>query len=248
MCSGCRVVSGDTSEIDFVRLAIMQPYLFPYIGYFQLIHAVDTFVVYDDVNYMKGGWINRNFILSHGAATRLTLPLQGASPNVLINEVTVGDRRGRAKLLKTVAQSYARAPHFKSVIPLVEEVLLFEEPNLAIYLDHSLRKICEYLELDVRWIVSSELRKDSDLRGQEKVLTICEMLGATHYINLPGGRDLYVNRTFERHGLQLSFLHHEQVGYKQFTSAFIPNLSIVDVMMFNNREHCANLLGGYSLA
>ena len=231
-----------------MRVAIMQPYLFPYIGYFQLIHAVDAFVVYDDVNYMKGGWINRNFILSQGAASRITLPLRGASPNVLINEVEVGGRRECAKLLKTVTQNYAKAPCFTNVIPLIEEILMFEEVNLAKFLDHSLRKLCGYLGLDPRWLISSDLDKDNGLRGQQKVLDICRILEASRYVNTPGGKELYTSDAFESCGIELTFLQPNQTRYEQFGNEFVPNLSIVDVMMFNDKERCTGLLCEYTLA
>jgi hypothetical protein len=228
-----------------MKLAIMQPYLFPYLGYFQLIGAVDAFVVYDDVNYIKGGWINRNFILAMGERQLVTLPLAGASPNKLINVITVGNRPH--KLIETIRQRYGKAPQFAAVYPLLENILLQQETNLSNYLDYQLRKICDYLGLYPRWYVSSELRKDNELRGQEKVLAICDELCATHYINLPGGMALYDRDAFSSRNLQLSFIQSNPVRYRQFGNEFVPNLSIIDVMMFNDKEECVRLLGEYDL-
>ena len=228
-----------------MRLAIMQPYFFPYLGYFQLIHSVDTFVVYDDVNFIKGGWINRNFMLSQGEKSRFTLELSGASPNVCINEIAVG--KNRRRLLKTISQNYAKAPKFDNVMPLIEEIVMFGDDNLARYVDHSLRKICHYLSLSPKWIISSSLKKDNNLRGQEKVLSICCKLGAKTYVNLPGGRDLYDQDDFKERGINLSFLESEVSEYQQFGSSFVPNLSILDVMMFNDLEECGTLLAGYAI-
>jgi hypothetical protein len=152
-----------------MRVAIMQPYLFPYLGYFQLIRSADVFVVYDDVNYIKGGWINRNFIIAN------------------------------------------------------------------------------YLDLNPDWHISSALNKDNNLRGQDKVLAICQQLGATHYNNVPGGKALYDKKAFSRRGIQLSFVQPNTVSYRQFGKEFVPNLSIIDVMMFNDREQCAALLEEYEL-
>lgn len=222
-----------------MKLAIMQPYLFPYLGYFQLIRSVDAFVVYDDVNYIKGGWINRNYILSQGNKLLVTLPLQGASPNKLINQVAVGGRR--EKLLETIRHCYSKAPYFSAVFPLVEEIIMQQEKNLARFLDYGLRRICEYLGLHPQWHLSSTLNKDNELRGQGKVLAICEELGATHYINVPGGKELYNREDFVRRGLQLSFIQPRPVEYRQFGNAFVPNLSIIDVMMFNDQEQCRKL-------
>lgn len=228
-----------------MKLAVMQPYLFPYLGYFQLIRAVDAFVVYDDVNYIKGGWINRNFILAQGSKLLFTLPLQGASPNQLINQVVVGGRQ--EKLLATIRHCYAKAPQFPAVFPLVEEIILQQEKNLARYLDYGLRRVCEHLGLHPRWHVSSNLSKDNELRGQEKVLAICEELGAKQYINVPGGKELYARDDFAHRGMLLSFIQPKAVTYRQFGKDFVPNLSIIDVMMFNDQAQCARLIEEYEL-
>ena len=228
-----------------MKLAIMQPYLFPYVGYFQLIRAVETFVVYDDVNFIKGGWINRNYIASRSDKQLITLPLSGASPNKLINEVEVGERRD--KMLETIRHTYGKAPQFDAVFPLVESILRFPETNLAVFLDHGLRTICAHIGLAPAWHISSSLTKDTALRGQEKVLAICGELGASHYINVPGGRALYDTKAFAEKGLKLSFLQPIPAAYRQFGPTFVPNLSIVDVMMFNDREACARLLESFTL-
>jgi len=228
-----------------MRLAIMQPYLFPYIGYFQLINAADSFVVYDDVNFIKGGWINRNFILANGDKMRLTLELQGAGSNVLINQVHVGGNR--LKLLKSIQQAYSKAPQFYAVFPLIERIVMNEEGNLAQYLNCSLREICDYLDLSPDWHLSSELMKDNSLRAQAKVLDICKKLGADQYVNVPGGKDLYDHESFTDQGLKLSFIEPKTVEYEQFGKPFVPNLSIIDVMMFNTQAQCASMLKEYSL-
>jgi hypothetical protein len=227
-----------------MKLAIMQPYLFPYLGYFQLIRAVDAFVVYDDVNYIKGGWINRNYILANGDRQLITLPLQGASPNKLINQVEVG---GPHKILQSLRHSYSKAPHFDTVHPMLEDILARSEKNLARFLDYQLRRICEHLGLRPQWHISSKVAKDNGLRGQDKVLSICEELGAKHYINVPGGKALYDQPSFTARGLQLSFIQPRAVSYRQFGSGFVPSLSIIDVMMFNDQEQCAKLLEEYDL-
>ncbi|MDO8828428.1 WbqC family protein [Methylophaga sp.] len=228
-----------------MKLAIMQPYFFPYIGYFQLISAADTFVVYDDVNFIKGGWINRNFILSNGDKLRITLQLLGASPNQLINQIHVGN--SGHKLFKTIQQSYSRANYYDDVIPLIEKILYSEETNLAAFLNFSLRQICDYLGLDRKWYLSSDLNKDNALRGQQKVLAICEELGAKQYINVPGGRALYDHGSFAEQEIQLSFLEPVIQSYEQNSHVFIPNLSIIDVMMFNSQKQCQQMVREYGI-
>lgn len=227
-----------------MKIAIMQPYLFPYLGYFQLIRAVDAFVVYDDVSFINRGWINRNYILSNGDKQLITLPLQAASQNKLINQIEVG---GPHKILKSLSQNYGKAPHFDAVYPMLEDILVQTEKNLARFLDYQLRRICDHLGLCPQWHVSSALAKDNGLRGQDKILSICEELGATHYINLPGGKALYDQPSFAARGLQLSFVQSRVLSYRQFGQEYVPNLSIIDVMMFNDQEQCKRLLEEYDL-
>lgn len=228
-----------------MKLAIMQPYLFPYLGYFHLIHAVDSFVVFDDVNYIKGGWINRNYILSQGQRLLITLPVRAASQHRLINELEFAGRE--EKLLRTLRNCYSKAPQFDAVYPLIQDILLSSERNLARFLHDSLRRVCEYLDLNPRWHMSSALHKDPGLRGQAKILAICEELSATHYINAPSGQALYDRAAFNHRGIKLSFVQPRAVEYKQFSNAFAPNLSILDVIMFNDREQCNKMLGAYDL-
>jgi hypothetical protein len=227
-----------------MKLAIMQPYLFPYLGYFQLIRAVDAFVVYDDVNYIQRGWINRNNILTNGKSQLITLPLQGASQNKLINQIEVG---GQHKILQSLRQSYGKAPYFDAVYPVLEDILTQAEKNLARFLDYQLRQICEYIGLTQKWHMSSTLEIENTLHGQEKILSICKELDATLYINMPGGKDLYDQESFAARGIKLSFIQPKTVSYHQFEKGFVPHLSIIDVMMFNDREQCAKLLGEYEL-
>ncbi|WP_245395277.1 WbqC family protein [methane-oxidizing endosymbiont of Gigantopelta aegis] len=202
-----------------MRLAIMQPYFFPYIGYFQLIYAVDTFVVYDDVNYINRGWINRNNLLAKDKPELVTLQLMGASQNKLINEIHVG--HNRLKLLKNISQKYSKAPCFQRVFPVIEDIMCYQEDNLSLFLDYSLRAVCDYLSIHPKWMLSSYIEKDNALKGQNKILSICKSLHATHYINPPGGRHLYDHELFEEQGIKLSFIETECSPYKQFSGDFV---------------------------
>lgn len=226
-----------------MKLAIMQPYFFPYIGYFQLIQAVDEFVVYDDVNYIKAGWINRNNILAEDESQRITLETQGASQNRLINQVAVG--ANAKKLARTIEHRYSHAPYFKQVFPVIEEILLQNEKDLTKFLVYGLQRLSDVLGIHTEWIISSTLEKDSNLRGEDKILAICEELGATQYINMPGGKALYKRENFEAKDIHLSFIEPRAITYQQFSQDFVPNLSIIDVMMFNDFDRCRVLLTEY---
>lgn len=228
-----------------MRLAIMQPYFFPYLGYFQLLGTVDVFVIYDDVSYRKGGWINRNNLLSEGSSKLFTLEVMGASRNKLINQIEVGQKTN--KLLQFFYHSYRKAPEFMNVYPLIEKIMMYKEKNLALFLEYQLREVCLYLGLSPKWYTASSLKKNSLLRGQEKIISICENLGVTQYVNLPGGKSLYSPASFAEKGIQLSFVEPREIIYDQFGQNFVSNLSIIDVLMFNDKDTCARFLNAVDL-
>lgn len=228
-----------------MKVAIMQPYLFPYIGYWQLISAVDMFVIYDDVNFIKKGYINRNNILVNKKPYRFTLELLGASQNKLINEIEIGINGG--KILKTIEMAYKKAPFFKNVFPVIEEILNQEEKNLAKFIGYSLIKISKFLGIDKKFIYSSGIEKNYTLKGQDKIIDICKRLNAKIYINPIGGQELYSKEIFKANNIDLFFLKPIIVEYKQFDNEFIPYLSIIDVMMFNSVNEIKNMLKSYEL-
>lgn len=226
----------------------MQPYFFPYIGYWQLLNAVDKYVVYDDVNFINRGWINRNRILINGQPSFFTLPLEGASQNKRISEIQVfDDKKTLQKNVRTLECAYKRAPCFKEVNPVVEQILFGKERNLAKFLLNSIRGINEYIGIQTEVVLSSSLPKDNSLKGQDKILSICRLLGATEYYNAVGGQELYSFDVFRKKGISLKFLKTEPISYRQFGNEFQSNLSIIDVMMFNSKEEIKEMLGKYTL-
>lgn len=233
-----------------MKVGIMQPYFVPYLGYWQLMNAVDRYVVYDDVNYIKGGRVNRNSILQNGQAQYFNLPLLGASPNKHINEVKVNcDPKHQNKLLKTLEMCYSKAPYYQQVRPIFEEIFTQQEFNLAKYLYFSFYKIGAYLGITTELILSSTLDKDCSLKAHHKVISICKLLGATEYYNSISGIPLYEPHRplFEKNGLKLCFPKMKDVSYRQFKDEFVPSLSIIDVMMFNSQQECQRLLLEYDI-
>jgi len=228
-----------------MKIAIMQPYLFPYIGYFQLINAVDEFVIYDDVNFIKQGWITRNNILVDKKKYNFILQVERASSFKKINEIIIW--KNNSKLIKTIQQEYKKAPYFNVVYPILQEILLSNETNLSKFLIASLRKITDYLQINTVFRISSEIKKNDELKGQDKVIAICQQLKATNYINAIGGQELYDKVSFSRHEIELSFIKSEPIQYAQFDNDFIPWLSIIDVIMFNSVEETKLLLHKYEL-
>lgn len=231
-----------------MKIGIMQPYFFPYIGYWQLMNAVDKYVIYDDVNYIKGGWINRNQILMNGKPNIINLKMNGASSNKLINEVNVDNNIiWKNKLLKTIEYSYKKSPYFEVVFPIIKDIIFYDEINLALYLANSIKKIASYLDIKTEIILSSNINKENNLKGQDKVIEICEILNASEYYNAIGGVELYSTENFKSNGIELRFLRTEFIEYEQFNNDFTPNLSIIDVMMFNSKKEIRSILDMYSL-
>ncbi|MDS4016133.1 MAG: WbqC family protein [Candidatus Accumulibacter sp.] len=212
----------------------MQPYFLPYIGYYQLIAAVDCFVVYDNIQYTKKGWINRNRILRRDGCTALiSLPLKSDSATLEVRQRQLATAFQRDRLLNQIREAYHDAPQFARVYPLLEHVVNCSENNLFAYLFHSLTTVCAYLEIATPLLVSSSLPIDHRLHGQDKVLALCRQLAASRYLNPIGGVGLYSRDCFSANGLELKFLQAHPSTYAQRHNDFVPALSIVDVMMFN---------------
>lgn len=216
-----------------MKLGVMQPYFLPYIGYFQLIAAVDVFVVYDNIKYTKKGWINRNRMLLNGSDSVFSLPLKKDSDSLDIVQRELAADFDRGKLLNQFKGAYGRAPYFAQTLPLLERIVRHKDGNLFRYIHHSLVLLCEHLAIATEIRISSDIAADHELKGKDKVLDICKAVGADTYINSIGGKELYARDDFRANGIELSFIKSRPYEYPQFGAAFIPWLSIVDVLMFN---------------
>jgi hypothetical protein len=232
-----------------MTLAIMQPYLFPYIGYWQLINAVDTFVIYDNIQFSKKGWFNRNNILLNGKKTLFSIPLKKDSDSLDVVERYISDGAEKEinKIIRQVENAYKKAPYFVDVFPLIKEIFQNAERNLFKYIYNSIIQICEYLEINTNIVISSTINIDHSLKSQDKVIAINKELNATKYINPIGGIGLYDFEEFNKENIELSFLESEVPEYKQFSSDFIPYLSIIDIMMFNSKKDVKQMLKRYEL-
>ena len=228
-----------------MTLGIMQPYFMPYIGYWQLMAAVDTYVVYDDVNYIKGGWVARNNILLNGQKHMFTITLNGASPNKLVNEITIKD--DFKKFSRLIESAYRKAPYYAEVSALLEKIYSYEDKSLGAFMVNSFQVVLEYLEIDTKLILSSMIEKDNSLRGKEKVKHICQLLGADTYYNAIGGQELYDKNDFKAGGIDLYFVQTNLTPYAQLGNEFVPGLSMIDVLMFNSPTEVKQLLTNYKL-
>ena len=229
------------------KIAIMQPYFFPYIGYWQLINAVDIFVLYDDVNFIKKGWINRNNILLNKSKHLITIPLLNVSQNKHINECIISDDdKIINNIIKTINLAYRKAPYYNLVFPTLEKIIK-TKGSISNLVLKSVLWIKEYLNIDTEIILSSSIGKNNELKGQDKIIEIVKKINGNHYINAIGGQELYDKEIFNNNEIKLNFIKMKEIKYKQFNNEFVPNLSFIDVLMFNSPEEIKNMLGMYEL-
>ncbi len=225
----------------------MQPYFLPYIGYFQLINAVDQFVIYDNIQYTKKGWINRNRFLQNGTDYLFTIPIQKGSDFLNISDRKIDSNFAKIKLLNKLRHAYGKAPFFTTTYPIIEEIIQNKEDNLFLYILSSVISICRFLKIGTTIITSSTIPIDHSLSGENKVLDFCQKLEANIYINAIGGQELYDKESFKKIGCDLQFIKSDQINYNQFYEPFVPNLSVLDLMMFNKKEDIRNMLTQYSI-
>jgi len=231
------------------KIAIMQPYFFPYIGYFQLINSVDEFVIYDNIQYTKKGWINRNRILVNGSDSLISLTLKKDSDflDVVQRQLSDSWTKDRLKLLNQIKGNYQKAPYFKEVYPLIEKCILNEKVNLFDFIYDSLILILDFLEIKTKITISSTINIDHTLKSKDKVIAICKEQCAEIYINAIGGMELYDKSEFLINNIQLNFIKSSPIIYKQYDNQFVSWLSIIDVMMFNDKIIISRFLNDYTL-
>lgn len=233
-----------------MKLAIMQPYFFPYIGYFQLINAVDKFIIYDNVEFTKKGWINRNKLLFEGKEAYFTINIKKDSDFLDVVEREISPtyfKKEMPKIIRKIKQNYKRAPYFEFVYPVIEDIFLYEETNLFNYIFNSIKKVIEFLEIETELIVSSSIPIDHSLKNKYRIFAFCEYFNIFNYINPIGGKKIYTKEEFAEKGIDIKFLSTNKIEYKQFGDTFVPNLSIIDIMFFNSKERIQELLKQYKL-
>jgi hypothetical protein len=230
-------------------VGIMQPYFFPYIGYFQLMAACDVFLLHDNVQYIYQGWVNRNRMLVNGAAEWMTIPVAASSHKLAImqREYLLADRAA-VRLPMRIAGAYRTAPFFARTMALLEQIFSFSQSNVADFNANLLRKTAAHIGIDTPLLRTSELDGVAfSAYGERRVIEICSRMRATRYINPIGGRDLYSGRTFAEAGIELCFQKCEVLPYGQFGAPHVPFLSIIDVLMFNDLSEVSRMLGQHTI-
>lgn len=227
----------------------MQPYIFPYIGYFQLIKSVNTFIFYDDVNFIKRGWINRNKILINGKESVVTFPCLKISQNKEIREIEVdlSDKQYN-KILKTLSYSYKNAPNFNKIFPIVQKCLESNSKTISELAIYSVQQICDYVDITTEFELSSLKHTNTKgLGNADRLIEIVKLEKGTKYINAQGGQELYTKEYFKSKNIDLQFLNPLKCEYTQFDNEFVPNLSIIDVLMFNPKKEVKKMINNYEL-
>lgn len=235
---------------------MMQPYLFPYLGYFQLIYACDYFGIADDVQYIKKGWINRNNILNRSDVLSFSFSVKKGTFNAPIKDRLYAENIDyeKKKFIKILTQCYSKAPQFESVLGLINDIFDFPGAGVSEFNLNQLQKICDYLEIKTVFILSKswnnnyvEEENDSSEQKLIKKLKNLQALNCENYINPIGGIELYSKKTFAEKGIELNFLKMKNITYEQFSTDFVPNLSIIDVLMFNTKDQIMKLLNQFEL-
>ena len=217
-----------------MRVAIMQPYFLPYIGYFQLIKSADIFVLADEYQYTKKGWINRNRAILNKRIETFTLAVSSEENSISEKKLHSGEMN--KSLFRRIKQSYLDAPNSENITFRLEEILLSEEANLFPFIEKSIISICDFLAIDTQILRLSELDNNKDLRGIDRVQDIVKNLGAETYLNPEGGREIYKKDVFNDNDLELEFLEHNPKPYRQLIPGFVDRLSIIDLLYMHEDE------------
>ncbi len=233
-----------------MKLGIMQPYFFPYIGYFQLINAVDKFILFDVVQFIRHGWIERNRILKQNNDwLYVKVPLNKPKRETKINDLTIRTEDWKNKIIAQLQVYKKRAPYFNSVLSIISESIAYKTDSIVKLNEHIINKINGYLKIETPVFVFSEmdLKIEQVNDAGEWALNISKAINANTYINPIGGQEIFDREKFERNKIELKFLQTGGIIYNQFNESFIPHLSIIDVMMFNSAEEIRKMLTNYKL-
>lgn len=229
-----------------MKLAVMQPYLFPYIGYYQLAYCSDLFIFYDDVNYIKKGYINRNNIATKNGVFLFSLPIKNASQNKLINELYFTEET--KKILLTIEMSYSKSKYFYEIYPLIESIFNNKDRKVSNITSLSIIKIFEYLSLNFNYDFSSTIDYDRENGAQEKIYDLCKINNSKQYINAIGGIELYDKKEFQKRNIELGFIKPSITNYPQVNSStFIDNLSMIDILMNCSKDEIINQLNNFKI-
>lgn len=237
-----------------MKVGIMQPYVFPYIGYFQLINYVDKWVIFDNIQYISKGWANRNRIVHPDAKKEwqyFTVPIKKHSRETKINKIEINDNfEWRCEFLRKLEGVYKKkAPYYRETINFVEECIEFRTSSLSKWVEHTLKYTCDYLDISFDYLVFSMMNTGLNevAHAGQWALEISDSIGATEYVNPSGGYSIFNESEFQSRNIKLRFLKTRLSPYIQRRGYFVPGLSIVDVLMWNDKEYIVSMLDDYDI-
>lgn len=234
-----------------MKLGIMQPYFFPYIGYFQLIAACDKYIFFDTPQFERRSWMNRNRIINVAeGSTYISVPVVKAPQKTAICDMHINNSTNwREKLLAQLEVYKKRAPYYRETMEIVRSVIARETDSLVKMNVASVIEPCKYVGIDTDWSILTQMGLSirQDCKADEWCLEISKAMGAEDYINPPGGQSFYDREKYAAEGVRLHFIHPELLPYEQGVGRFEPGLSIIDVMMYNSPEKIREMLNAYSL-
>ena len=236
-----------------MKLGIMQPYFFPYLGYFSLIKNTDKWVVFDTPQYINKGWVNRNRVLSPSKEgfSYITVPVVKHSRDIRIKDVLIDHSRDwKAKIMGQMDYYRKHAPHYMETKEILDELFRRDIDGISELNIAALDMVCGYLGIAFDYSVFSGNTMGIDSVGgpDEWSLEISKKMGASIYVNPPGGRSFFNKEKFDKAGIGLRFLTQRLSIYNTYPYNFVPGLSIIDVMMFNSPTDINNMLEDYELA
>ena len=237
-----------------MKLGIMQPYLFPYVGYFSLIKYTDKWIVFDTVQYIEKGWMNRNQIIhpTKPEATYFIVPLKKHPRETLIKDVEINQNENYIERINgqfSAAYKKRRAPYYSEVMEIINSCFSKEKKSLSQLNICSLHSVCKYLGIPFNYDIFSKMNLDINPvhDAGEWALNISKALHAKEYVNPPGGVDIFDRKKFDDANIALNFLKINFTPYDQKKANFIEGLSILDLMMFNSPEKINEMLDNYIL-
>ena len=234
-----------------MKLAIMQPYFFPYVGYFSLMDYADYFISFDTAQYISHGWINRNRILSsNGEPIYMTVPIKKATRETAIKDIEIDNTQDwKGKIFGQLTAYKRKAPKYKETTDVLYDILNSSDTTLLSRLNfHILKSIANYLGIECDFDEFSEMNLAvSDVsEPDEWALNISKALGANEYVNPPGGITFFDKNMYDNAGIELKFLKSKLKPYIQRIGRWEPGLSIIDVMMFCDKDEILDILKDYT--
>jgi hypothetical protein len=230
-------------------VAIMQPFFFPYLGYFSLMKHTDNWIVFDDIRYSNQAWGNRNRILKHPEGWAwINVPVKDHKRETFYSNILIQNEiNWKRKIINQFEYYKIHAPFYKDVLKIIQEVFSEDFSHLVDLNIHAMKKVCEYLKIDFKYTKFSEMNLgiNSVQHPGQWALEICKAIKSTNYVNPCEGHPIYDKKEYDDAGISLQFIINRVSPYDQKRAEFEARLSIIDVMMWNSVERVNELIDDF---